>query len=114
MPVRSDSQPNLRPLVARLREEIPTFTITVANSLAIRGRTPKGDYETRVFLKNGEIRTTFLRKGGNPLQDMRLLCRTPVERAEADSKNTSPPSPATGKNSPGFARKSAAKMATNT
>lgn len=83
MTARSDSQPNLRSLVARLRENIPTFTITVANSLAVRGRTPKGDYESRVFLKNGEIRTTFLRKGGNPLQDMRLLCRTPVERGEA-------------------------------
>lgn len=83
MPVLSDSQPTLRPLVARLREEIPTLTITVANSFAVRGRTPKGDYETRVFLKNGEIRTTFLRKGGNPLHDMRLLCRTNVEREEA-------------------------------
>jgi len=83
MPVLSDSQPTLRPLVARLNEEIPTLTITVANSFAVRGRTPKGDYESRVFLKNGEIRTTFLRKGGNPLHDMRLLCRTSVEREQA-------------------------------
>jgi hypothetical protein len=54
MPVRSESQASLRPLVARLREELPT--LTVANSLAVRDRTPKGDYETRVFLKNGERR----------------------------------------------------------
>jgi hypothetical protein len=80
MPVLSESQASLRPLVARLQEELPTLTVTVANSLAVRGRTPKGDYETRVFLKNGEIRTTFLRKGGNPLHDLRLLCRTSVER----------------------------------
>jgi hypothetical protein len=77
----SESHPTLRPLEARLREELPALNITVANSFAVRGRTPKGDYETRVFLKNGEIRTTFLRKGGNPLQDLRLLCRTPVARA---------------------------------
>jgi hypothetical protein len=55
----------------------------VANTYAVRGRTPKGDYESRVFLKNNDIRTTFLRKGGNPLQDMRLLCRTHAEGQDA-------------------------------
>lgn len=83
MPALSETQLTLRPLVARLQAEVPTFTITVANTYAVRGRTPKGDYESRVFLKNGEIRTTFLRKGGNPLQEMRLLCRTGEAREES-------------------------------
>jgi hypothetical protein len=69
--------------VARFRDEVPALTVTVANSFAVRGRTAKGDYESRVFIKNGEIRTTFLRKGGNPLRDIRLLCRTSAERVEA-------------------------------
>lgn len=83
MTVQAEPPLTLRPLVALLKEQIPAFTITVANSYAVRGRTAKGHYESRVFLKNGEIRTTFLRKGGNPLQDMRLLCRTSGERQEA-------------------------------
>jgi hypothetical protein len=83
MPALLDSQPSLRPLVTLFRDKVPSFTVTVANSFAVRGRTAKGDYESRVFIKNGEIRTTFLRKGGNPLHDMRLLCRTNVEREEA-------------------------------
>lgn len=83
MSVLLDSQPTLRPLVASFRDKVPTLTVTVANSFAVRGRTAKGDYESRLFIKNGEIRTTFLRKGGNPLQDLRLLCRTNVDREEA-------------------------------
>lgn len=83
MAAQSETQLTLRPLVARLQAEVPTLTITVANTYAVRGRTPKGDYESRVFLKNGEIRTTFLRKGGNPLQEMRLLCRTNEAREES-------------------------------
>ena len=81
MPALSDSTVSIRPLASQFRQAIPSFAVTVANSYAVRGRTPKGDYESRVFLKNAEIRTTFLRKGGNPLQDMRLLCRSGADEA---------------------------------
>lgn len=81
MAALSDSTISIRSLASLFREALPSFSVTVANSYAVRGRTPKGDYESRVFLKNGEIRTTFLRKGGNPLQDMRLLCRSGADDA---------------------------------
>lgn len=67
---------SLRPLADRIRSEMPEFKISVANSYAIRGSTAKGDYEVRVFIQNREIRTTFLRRGSNPLKGIRLICRT--------------------------------------
>jgi len=82
MAMIKDSDISLRPLTDRIREQIPEFKISVANSYAIRGRTPKGDYEVRVFLKTREIRTTFLRRGSNPLKGIRLICRTVVKEGD--------------------------------
>lgn len=73
---------SLRPFAERVKQDIPAFRATVNNAYALRGETPKGSYETRVFLNKGEIRTTFLRKGANPLQSRRLLCRTGMDERE--------------------------------
>ena len=81
-PMIKSTDISLRPLAGRIREGIPDFKISLANAYAIRGSTPKGDYEVRAFLKNNEIRTTFLRRGSNPLKGMRLLCRTAVRDGE--------------------------------
>ncbi len=78
----ADTDLTLRPLAIKLREQIPTFKILVANAYAIRGKTAKGSYEIRIFIKNGEIRTSFLRRGSNPLKSMQLLCRNCVSGAE--------------------------------
>ncbi len=78
----TDPDITLRPLAIKLREQIPTMKILVANAYAIRGKTAKGHYEIRVFIKNGEIRTSFLRRGSNPLKSMRLLSRNSVSGGE--------------------------------
>jgi len=82
MPADSEAEISLRPLADRLRQEVPTLKISVSNSYAIRGKTPKGDYEVRVFLHGGEIRTTFLRRGSNPLKKLKLLCRSAVSELD--------------------------------
>lgn len=73
---------SLRPLAELIRQQLPDFKIAIANAYAIRGNTPKGDYEIRVLLKTREIRTTFLRRGSNPLKGIRLICRTNVKEAD--------------------------------
>jgi hypothetical protein len=77
------SDPDLRPLADRLAAAVPALEVLLVNAFALRGQTPKGAYESRVFLKKEEIRTTFLRKGGNPLRDLRLLCHTALAEGEA-------------------------------
>lgn len=72
----AETEVSLRPMADRIRGKIPSFKVSVSNSYALRGRTPKGDYEMRVYLKHREVRTTFLRKGSNPLKGIKLLCRT--------------------------------------
>ena len=55
--VRPSSSPNMtadtefsfRPRAAALRQQVPVFKISLANALARRGQTPKGDSEVRVF-----------------------------------------------------------------
>jgi len=74
---------SLRALAAPIQDRIPSFRVQIANANALRGKTAKGDYETRVFIKNHEVRTTYLRKGGNPLKDIRLLARTNVSEGDA-------------------------------
>jgi hypothetical protein len=74
---------SLRVLAERIKEQIPEFRVSLANAYAIRGRTPKGNYEIRVFLKNREIRTTFLRRGSNPLKGIRLICRSNASEGDA-------------------------------
>ncbi len=73
---------SLRTLAAPIQESIPAFCVQIANANALRGKTAKGDYEIRVFIKNHEVRTTYLRKGGNPLKDIRLIARTNVNEGE--------------------------------
>ncbi|MFZ4683767.1 MAG: hypothetical protein ACOYMS_14775 [Terrimicrobiaceae bacterium] len=74
----NDTEISLRPLADTILQQIPVFKVSLANAYALRGRTPKGDYEIRVYLNNHEIRTTFLRRGSNPLKGIRLICRTTV------------------------------------
>jgi len=74
----TDTEISLRPLADSLRQQVPVFKISLANTFALRGKTPKGDYEVRVFVANQEVRTTFLRRGSNPLKGIRLICRTNV------------------------------------
>jgi hypothetical protein len=77
----------LHPLAAGLREQIPNLTISVANAQAIRGKTSKGNYEIHIFPSNGEIRTSFLSRGSNPLTSMELLCRNSTSGGEQALKD---------------------------
>lgn len=45
----TDTEISLRPLAAALRQQVPVFKIALANTFVLRGKTPKGDYEVRVF-----------------------------------------------------------------
>ncbi len=74
---------SLRPLADKIRQQVPVFKVSLANTFALRGRTPKGDYEIRAIIKTHEIRTTFLRRGSNPLKGIRLICRTSVNAGES-------------------------------
>jgi len=79
-----ETEISLRPLADTIRRQVPVFKVSLANTYALRGKTPKGEYEIRVFIKNHEIRTTFLRRGSNPLKGIRLLCRTNGQAGEAN------------------------------
>lgn len=78
----AETEITLHPLATKLREQIPDLTISVANAHAIRGKTSKGSYEIHIFATHGELRTSFLRRGSNPLKSMRLLCRNTASAGE--------------------------------
>ncbi|MGC1479703.1 MAG: hypothetical protein WA771_04310 [Chthoniobacterales bacterium] len=65
-------------LVSTLARRVPSFRIEFANRFALRGLTPKGGYEIRFNEQQGEVRTTFLARGGNPLEHIQLISRTPA------------------------------------
>ena len=78
-----DSPVTLRSLSEALKLQVPAAKVTVNNAYAVRSRTAKGTYETRVMLTNEEVRTTFLPKEGNPLSDLQQLARTGLGEGEA-------------------------------
>ncbi len=83
MATQQDSTFTLRALSAALKEQLPAARITVNNAYAVRSRTAKGTYETRVLLTTEEVRTTFLPKEANPLSALQQLARTTIAEGEA-------------------------------
>jgi hypothetical protein len=69
-------------VVNRMTAKLPAVRVDGVNSYGVRGSTPKGQYEIRFSESGGEMKTTFLAKGANPLKRTKLLCRTSGGRGE--------------------------------
>lgn len=65
-------------LLRTLTALVPQLRVEIATSILIRGTTPKGGYDIRVWGEGRELRTTFLGRGRNPLKQLKVLLRTPL------------------------------------
>ncbi len=61
---------------------VPQLRVEIATSILVRGSTPKGSYDIRVWDEGRELRTSFLGRGRNPLKQRKILLRSPLSGDE--------------------------------
>lgn len=70
-------------LLRMLSALVPQLRVEIATSILVRGTTPKGTYDIRLWDEGRELRTSFLGRGRNPLKQRVQLLRSPLGGEES-------------------------------